>query len=433
MINNKSDDCNHSFHPQGSSAVSWMRWWEIVPLSSSSMKQHRRLSGATRLYYRCQREFGWTLDLTRRVLLAYKDFLYASSFLLDISDDKDKNDSNNHWLIPSPYVHQMWQQHIFDTKQYAKDCQQLLGCYLHYNLYDEQKQNQQDLVETYQKTIAFIKEKTGQDELDTVVWKFQDTSASRTSDDATLHNGTFSKTQEEEDDAATIATASSTIASTTTPTSSVMTTNTNRHSTTTQEPDVSKKEEEEEAAASLKRTLRKAQNYDDDDQTEEKTASTSSSPIENTVHDQNAVELQERRPFKRIRGSMGMRRKQHPWDVTKTNASYSIQIHYQPITNCFTTAAAKGAKEGSNDSDSNRRSHTFEDVPKHIPLNRIFLDFAKSLQLDRASLRFRYKNNNDDAKNEGMVLEGTETLHSLRKNSELKENGNNSTNMISIQ
>jgi hypothetical protein len=320
----------HPFHPEGSSAVSWTTWWEIVPSSASST----RLSGAFRLLTRCQNQFGWKEDLAKRVLLAYKDFIYACSFL-----------PSDNWLLPSPHVHKMWQQHIFDTKQYAQDCQLLLGKFLHYNLYKQTVD--EDLVEKYRTTIEFIKDKTSQDELDNLVWKFQDSTA--------------------------------------------ITSSGNHHHLlrTVDTP--------------LKRSLSSTEDDDGDDDKDEDEDTTSDTVLQ-------------KRPQKRIRR---LERK-HPWDKSETDAHATIQIHFQPTSkNCL-----EQKQEQANDENTGFALMVKDfELAKHVPLNRIFLEFAKGQKVERKCLTFRCH---------GKVLEGTETPHVLRKNSivEEKQNGDN---VISIE
>lgn len=311
------------FHPEGSSAVAWTRWWEIVPSHSTSAKMTTtRLRGASRLLTRCQREYGWKEDLAKRVLLAYKDFIYAGSFLP--SDKKD-------WLLPSPYVHKVWQQHIFDTKHYANDCQQLLGHFLQYNLYRQDD----DLVTKYQKTIEFIKEKTGQDQLDDLVWKFQYPISFSNSNLKSSKN------------------ASETL--------------------------------HQAKPTPLKRSLSYVENDGNDDDDQE----------EKSKND----EVPQERPQKRTRRS----ERKHPWDKKSADAPTQIQIHFQLAKSCL---------ESKQNENSLMKDFA---LAKHVPLNRIFLEFAKSQEIERKCLTFRCN---------GTVLEGTETLHVLRKQHSTSDNEN---------
>lgn len=72
----------------------------------------------------CSQNLAWKPDYARRVASAYRQFLHLKVVM---------NDYDTTILVPCIPVNIMWQQHILDTKNYAKDCQKLFGRWLHHD------------------------------------------------------------------------------------------------------------------------------------------------------------------------------------------------------------------------------------------------------------------------------------------------------------
>jgi small ubiquitin-related modifier len=87
-------------------------WW-MVDVDGPAVTQ-----GATPLVKRCMREYGWDLAKTRKVLMAYRQFLFLK---------KHFEDWDAQLLSPSLLVDQMWHQHILDVVHYCHDMMLLCG------------------------------------------------------------------------------------------------------------------------------------------------------------------------------------------------------------------------------------------------------------------------------------------------------------------
>lgn len=87
-------------------------WW-MVDIDSDDIAQ-----GATPLVKRCMRVYNWDEEKSRKVLKAYRQFL----FLKKIHKDWDAA-----ILSPSHLVDQMWHQHILDVVNYCHDMMLLCG------------------------------------------------------------------------------------------------------------------------------------------------------------------------------------------------------------------------------------------------------------------------------------------------------------------
>ena len=76
-------------------------WW-LVDLDSQSQVTQ----GATPLVKRCMRVYGWDAPKTRKILVAYRQFLTLK---------KEQEDWDATVLSPCFLVDQMWHQHILDV------------------------------------------------------------------------------------------------------------------------------------------------------------------------------------------------------------------------------------------------------------------------------------------------------------------------------
>lgn len=101
-------------------------YWLVDLHAEPALKQ-----GATPLVRRCMKAHGWDESYCRRVLRAYRQFLYIK---------EKKKDWNAVLLSPSIDVEGMWHQHILDVNNYIHDCMLLCGHVLGHNpdnmLYD---------------------------------------------------------------------------------------------------------------------------------------------------------------------------------------------------------------------------------------------------------------------------------------------------------
>ena len=64
---------------------------------------------------------GWDDDYAQVVLDEYVKFFYLASL------------PNKVHLVPSNDVDEVWHQHILTTKKYQKDCERLVGTFIHHN------------------------------------------------------------------------------------------------------------------------------------------------------------------------------------------------------------------------------------------------------------------------------------------------------------
>ena len=88
-------------------------WW-LVDIESKDVVTQ----GATPLVKRCMRIYDWDLAKTRRVLDAYRQFLFLKM---------DYEDWDATQLSPSYLIDQMWHQHILDVTNYCHDMMLLCG------------------------------------------------------------------------------------------------------------------------------------------------------------------------------------------------------------------------------------------------------------------------------------------------------------------
>jgi hypothetical protein len=102
-------------------------WWMVD--ITTNIKQ-----GATPLVKRCMRVYNWDETKTRKVLNAYRQFLFLKKHYEDW-DDK--------LLSASRLVEQMWQQHLLDVANYCHDMMLLCGHVVGYNP-DKNEENERE-------------------------------------------------------------------------------------------------------------------------------------------------------------------------------------------------------------------------------------------------------------------------------------------------
>ncbi|KAL7478136.1 hypothetical protein ACHAW6_003912 [Cyclotella cf. meneghiniana] len=92
-------------------------WW-MIDMEGADDSNVGSSQGATPLVKRCMRAYGWDFQKTRRVLKAYRQFLFLK---------KHYQDWDAEHLSPSLWVDQMWHQHILDVVNYCHDMMLLCG------------------------------------------------------------------------------------------------------------------------------------------------------------------------------------------------------------------------------------------------------------------------------------------------------------------
>eukprot|EP00956_Cyclotella_meneghiniana_P011012 scaffold15423_cov46-Cyclotella_meneghiniana.AAC.2 len=94
-------------------------WWLVDTEHNSTTRQ-----GATPLVKRCMRVYAWDVSKARKVLAAYRQFLFLKKYY----EDWDATQ-----LSPSHLVDQMWHQHILDVENYYHDMILLCGHVIGHN------------------------------------------------------------------------------------------------------------------------------------------------------------------------------------------------------------------------------------------------------------------------------------------------------------
>jgi len=92
-------------------------WW-MVDINPIGGEEETSRQGATALLKRCMRTYGWDELKTRKVLNAYRQFIFLK---------KEAKDWDATILSPSHLVDQMWHCHILDVVNYYHDMILLCG------------------------------------------------------------------------------------------------------------------------------------------------------------------------------------------------------------------------------------------------------------------------------------------------------------------
>jgi len=100
------------------------RTWWMVDIMYDDEEGNSTTQGATALVKRCMRVYNWSIEKTRKVLTAYRQFLTLK---------KKHKDWNATILSPSYLVDQMWHQHILDAVNYTHDMMLLCGHFVGHN------------------------------------------------------------------------------------------------------------------------------------------------------------------------------------------------------------------------------------------------------------------------------------------------------------
>jgi len=100
------------------------RTWWMVDIMYDDEEGNSTTQGATSLVKRCMRVHNWSIEKTRKILTAYRQFLTLK---------KEHKDWNATILSPSYLVDQMWHQHILDAVNYTHDMMLLCGHFVGHN------------------------------------------------------------------------------------------------------------------------------------------------------------------------------------------------------------------------------------------------------------------------------------------------------------
>mmetsp|Transcript_20242 Transcript_20242/g.42427 ORF Transcript_20242/g.42427 Transcript_20242/m.42427 type:complete len:304 (-) Transcript_20242:132-1043(-) len=117
--------------------------------------------GATPLALRCMRAYEWDEAYTRRVMSAYRQFLWLKT---------DQQDWNATRVSPCTPVNLMWKEHLVDLKNYYHDCMILCdGHVLNYNPDENAPQHQEAREVRLNVTRAVLEDQFG-DKYDAELW-----------------------------------------------------------------------------------------------------------------------------------------------------------------------------------------------------------------------------------------------------------------------
>lgn len=78
-------------------------------------------------------EHRWSADRAECAIADYKAFLQHA-----------RSDHERRRRVPNKDVDKVWHLHILHTRQYAADCDQLFGCFLHHTPRDERDASGRD-------------------------------------------------------------------------------------------------------------------------------------------------------------------------------------------------------------------------------------------------------------------------------------------------
>ena len=96
---------------------------------------------------------GWDEEYTNYVELRYKRYLCMLML----------NEKGS--IVPTKNIDIFWHQHILDTRAYAKDCQTIMGKFIHHFPYFgmRSEQDAQDLLDSFEETKIFYSTLFGED------------------------------------------------------------------------------------------------------------------------------------------------------------------------------------------------------------------------------------------------------------------------------
>ena len=88
---------------------------------------------------------GWGEEYTNYVEKRYRRYLCMIVL------------NENGSIVPTKNIDQFWHQHILDTRAYAKDCQSILGKFIHHFPYFgmRSEEDAQDLLDSFEETKEF--------------------------------------------------------------------------------------------------------------------------------------------------------------------------------------------------------------------------------------------------------------------------------------
>ncbi len=96
---------------------------------------------------------GWDEEYTNYVEQRYKRYLCMIVL------------NENRSIVPTKNIDIFWHQHILDTRAYAKDCQTILGQFIHHFPYFGMRSDEdaQDLVDSFEETKVFYAQLFGEE------------------------------------------------------------------------------------------------------------------------------------------------------------------------------------------------------------------------------------------------------------------------------
>lgn len=96
---------------------------------------------------------GWDEEYTNYVELRYKRYLCMIIL------------SKNGSIVPTKNIDLFWHQHILDTRAYAKDCQTIMGQFIHHFPYFgmRSEEDAQDLLDSFEETKVFYNRLFGEE------------------------------------------------------------------------------------------------------------------------------------------------------------------------------------------------------------------------------------------------------------------------------
>jgi hypothetical protein len=93
----------------------------MQPLSKQELRHHIDTLDLSFIQGRMVKTYHWSAEEARKTSVLYRHFLFLCA-----TYPKDR-------LAPSKDIDEFWHNHILDTKQYQKDCDDIFGHYLHHS------------------------------------------------------------------------------------------------------------------------------------------------------------------------------------------------------------------------------------------------------------------------------------------------------------
>lgn len=145
--------------------------------SSNTTKRRRPLDLPPSFEDHCVTNLKWSLDWTKRAILAYRQFIKLKVQHEEYSSNANTTSSSTAeqqqvLLEPSPTVRQVWQQHILHVQQYVQACQDYTGGHL---IEHQPGDSQGEEWRIYTTKIALVS-LFGKPNVDWPIWDYSDSS-----------------------------------------------------------------------------------------------------------------------------------------------------------------------------------------------------------------------------------------------------------------